>query len=686
MKTKLLFCFITMSLLNLHAQWKPTNGPYGADVNCLASEGSNVYVGTERGVFRSIDAGNNWEFVSEGTLIERVYSIAAQGSVVYVGTFDQGVFRSVDKGETWTRVNNGLVYNDERFSSIAIADSFVYVCSRGTVYISSDSGAVWTNVTNNLQNTYVMNLCASGNDIYASGYGGAYRSSDRGQNWEFIWDQSVMSPGASLSALEADGDIIVIGTLGGGLQYSKDHGITWKLVKSVFFQYSISTIKIKGNSIFVSGDYDSGDVLVSHDFGMTWSRYNLGLIDTETNALSISGSTIYAGTDGGVYSSVNEGRSWREINNGLLSESVSAMISTGSSIMVSTYTNSIFQTGNDGISWDRVNNGIETKEIYSLLSDGSNVYCGNAEGIFLSKDLGKTWISKNDGSSPLWVPTTFFNQGTKIFAGTNRRVIMVSEDRGETWSQHNKEVGFPANEWSWIYSLSIEGSNIIVGTSYHGIYTSFDNGNTWRNTLTRVSTGTAVKSIIRTNSKIFAATTDGIYVSENSGASWTYLGSQYFEEAYSLLHYNNVFYAGTSNGVFLSKNDGKDWHPISQGLFKNSLVYNLLVKDQLLYAGLYDGSVWRRSLSEITRTNNQESAHPFSAFPNPTMGIFSITNLEDIESIEIYNWEGSRIYYDPNFKSKQSKIIDLSDQAPGVYFIRVKGNAKFFSEKLIILK
>ncbi len=44
----------------LFAQWEDTNESYGGNVNCFATKGENLFVGTTGGVIHSTDGGMNW--------------------------------------------------------------------------------------------------------------------------------------------------------------------------------------------------------------------------------------------------------------------------------------------------------------------------------------------------------------------------------------------------------------------------------------------------------------------------------------------------------------------------------------------------------------------------------------------------------------------------------------------------
>ena len=44
-KTFILLAFFGLSSL-VNAQWQQTNGPYGGNINCIASDGTNIFAGT----------------------------------------------------------------------------------------------------------------------------------------------------------------------------------------------------------------------------------------------------------------------------------------------------------------------------------------------------------------------------------------------------------------------------------------------------------------------------------------------------------------------------------------------------------------------------------------------------------------------------------------------------------------
>ncbi len=123
-----------------------------------------------------------------------------------------------------------------------------------------------------------------------------------------------------------------------------------------------------------------------------------------------------------------------------------------------------------------------------------------------------------------------------------------------------------------------------------------------------------------------------------------------------------------------------------------------------------DGNGWQQSqlggswmmrpvfgnMKGLQTVHEIESQKDFKIFPNPCDGKFQITfskgemerkeiSLDEKTTIEIYNSLGEKIYFQNNFR--YTSLIDISNEQPGIYFIRLtdeKGIAH--SQKFILSK
>ena len=85
------FCQLTTAN-PLHAQWIQTNGPYGGNVYSFAVSGTNLFVGTDGGVFLSTNSGTSWTEVNSGLTNTFVRALAVSGTNLFAGTMGGGVW------------------------------------------------------------------------------------------------------------------------------------------------------------------------------------------------------------------------------------------------------------------------------------------------------------------------------------------------------------------------------------------------------------------------------------------------------------------------------------------------------------------------------------------------------------------------------------------------------------------
>jgi photosystem II stability/assembly factor-like uncharacterized protein len=128
-----------------------------------------VYVGTENGgLFRSTDGGNSWSqdlsgAAVPGVTITRILTSPRNAQVAYLTVANFGgshVFRSNDGGSTWEDIDRGALPSVPHHA-IAIPrlkPSTLYVCSDAGVFVSTNAGGSWSNLTRNLPTCPVVDL------------------------------------------------------------------------------------------------------------------------------------------------------------------------------------------------------------------------------------------------------------------------------------------------------------------------------------------------------------------------------------------------------------------------------------------------------------------------------------------------------------------------------------------------
>ncbi|MCC6837111.1 MAG: T9SS type A sorting domain-containing protein, partial [Bacteroidia bacterium] len=106
--------------------------------NCISGASTSVIVGTDYGIYSSINNGVNWTTNSlQGA---KVNTSLISGAFSFIGT-DQGFFYSTNNGSTWVSANDGLM-NHLNINSLSVIDSIIFV---GTEY-----GGIFSRSMNNL--------------------------------------------------------------------------------------------------------------------------------------------------------------------------------------------------------------------------------------------------------------------------------------------------------------------------------------------------------------------------------------------------------------------------------------------------------------------------------------------------------------------------------------------------------
>ena len=129
--------------------------------------------------------------------------------------------------------------------------------------------------------------------------------------------------------------------------------------------------------------------------------------------------TLYAGTSGGVYKSVNGTQTWVKVNTGLVAPEVlkSSRALGVTKIKVdphhqdTVYTatlKGLYKTTNGGLSWKQIGQSLPDQMLSDLIIDPVTpdiIYVGNREGIQKSLDGGNSWLSMNAGFESLNIRT-----------------------------------------------------------------------------------------------------------------------------------------------------------------------------------------------------------------------------------------------------------------------------------------
>ncbi len=182
---------------------------------------------------KTADGGKTWTRLSEGMTTTDVRGVAIDPSspkILFAGT-DEGIFRSDDGGEEWTQVHKDIVVQGSIGSFVFDPNDPKRIWSRDadTIYTSEDGGKSWKESEVPDRGSSLVGLfgfAATPEALFLSTHAGLFRSSDGGKTWS---KSGAGIPHSQIQTIVYDkvSKTIYVGTEGEGVFKSADGGATW---------------------------------------------------------------------------------------------------------------------------------------------------------------------------------------------------------------------------------------------------------------------------------------------------------------------------------------------------------------------------------------------------------------------------------------------------------------------------
>jgi photosystem II stability/assembly factor-like uncharacterized protein len=317
----------------LSSMWNdPPGSTYThADIHALEINPLNnhLYCGSDGGIFRSTDFGNNWTDLSAGLSITQIYRIAGyQPDVNYLtmGTQDNG-------SNKWT--GGSVIYHmlgaDGMDCMIDYSGGLIMYnsCQEGELYKCSTGGAYgWQNIQpSGSTGPWITPLImhpTNPSTIYG-GYYDIYKSYDGGSNWTNLgYDGS----GAMAIGINWPDRVYASEEGSNTIRMSTDGGYNFTIVTSNLPAGNISFIAVNpdnSSEVYVtySGYLAADKVFRSTNAGTSWTNITGSLPNLPVNCIAFQdnngspGGALYIGTDVGVYYRDNDIGDWIPFMNGL---------------------------------------------------------------------------------------------------------------------------------------------------------------------------------------------------------------------------------------------------------------------------------------------------------------------------------------------------------------------------------
>ncbi len=253
----------------------------------------------------------------------------------------------------------------------------------------------------------------------------------------------------------------------------------------------------------------------SYDGGKNWKAVlnpnkaiNAVLID-EKNGL------MYAACESGLYQSLDEGLSWRQVYRGKDKQKNILCLAKNSRLFLGTEGGLLCETEKKGV-FQRVDSGLPQCRIISMAVSGEVMYLATEQGVFKSSDGGVTF--------------------EKVFVATQAETDEVPD---ELDSDVQDEYA-PASKLRCIVVAPDNPQLVYLGTD-KGVLFSSEGAKSWQALSNAGLLDNTVNFILLKNTKIYAATQQGVFVYAKDKQAWQELYKGMISGAVNCLDFDNCF-------------------------------------------------------------------------------------------------------------------------------------------------
>ena len=519
---------------------------------------------TERGVYRTIDGGKNWERVlykDENTGAIQVVFDPKNPNIIYADLWaarqgpwengawqgtESGLFKSTDGGNTWKKLSKGLPTIEEGLGRIGfcVAPSdpnrmyaTVDAGKLGGIYRSDDAGENWILINpdgrlwgrgsdfaeikadpKNANIVYTANVVTWKSTDGAKTWT-AFRGAPGGDDYHRIW---INPDNTDIILIAADQGAII--TVNGGETFS-----SWYNQPTAQF-YHVSTDNAFPYNV-LGGQQESGSVSIasrSNDGSIGYREWHPAGVEEYGYVASdpLDPNIIY----GGKITKTDK-------RTGQIQNIAPEAVKSGKYRFVRTAPvlfspidpktlffagNVLFKTQNAGNSWTIISPDL-SRETYTDIPESVGIY--RTEEM---KKMARRGVIYALAPSPKDINT--------IWAGTDDGLVHITKDGGKNWKDITPKTpsGEKNNYWLWSKISMIEASHFEVNTAYitinrirnddmrPHIMRTRDGGKTWQETINGLPNDpiNSVKEDPNRKGLLFAGSETAVYVSFDDGDNW----------------------------------------------------------------------------------------------------------------------------------------------------------------------
>jgi photosystem II stability/assembly factor-like uncharacterized protein len=408
----------------------------------------------------------------------------------------------VDGGATWRSIAVGLIDDSDIFSIRVdpVHPDLIFASACSGIYRSENAGASWAKlqgIPGTHRRTHIISADPRSSDVIFAGTTlGLFKSPDAGHTWRHLTFEQV-----NWMVFDPDDPhTLYLATEYAGILKSNDSGESFRPVNFGFANHSLTQITGIGTRLYAASNYEGayGGVFTSIDGGLNWIlRANAdALLGRNLNSLAEApshGDLLFAASEDGVMKSGDAGKTWTRLmaqpktvdvhHPGAERTRINALraIEADKFVLFAGTDAGLFRSVNNGLAWQPVKSpgitGFPVTTIYAPPRGAARLAVRTASGLFLSSDGGVTWHASAlpDDSYYLYEVALPVERDAPILAATSRGVLRSADD-GNHWSLVT--AGVPT---STVESIRFHPERSLEAflVQYGKIYRSTDGGETW---------------------------------------------------------------------------------------------------------------------------------------------------------------------------------------------------------------
>ena len=607
-----------------------TNVPNGQYRTPMAEHGNALYIASTDNISTSTDNGETWNILCsrpKGHPVGLIVTDEIQGRnaaprpAMYLALQDKGIFRSTDAGVQWNSLKNGLA--GKHIYAMAAIENTVFASTNEGLYRLNNSD-VWQQLEINTSGP-VYWVAGFKNNLYIEvGHNLLLPEWLAFEPKQKHMEQLVFSSDVKLNRIF----------------HSTDLGASWTEItdknESEFMSPSLGTTFLAhtGETLLPQGivaaeknTFYRANPLGIHrttDGGQSWHAFMNGIIGTTIHDLVAMNGTLYVNTGQGFLQSVNGGETWETVridsNNQTLE--VIQEIFPSLNFDPKAVTNDVLYGIVSEVSEKNNLSSSQLSDETTSIKDHLRIFELSAGDNRLVPLQGAPTFERESSFIELWTAAHVPNHpkkgdnslntsigikyaeiggfavtGQTFYAEWKRKLfkwIHGDSDWTDTGLIDNSE---PPKAFDRGFKLAASGEVVYVGKRDGTLFQSLDGGKSWKNiTPTLPLQFTCFKEIVFASATVYVATDEGVLVSQN-GEHWRVLtdrtGARIAIDRFAVNH--TRIYGADNTDVYRLDAHGK-WDQISQNV--PDKIVSLVVSNDRLYIATQRRGIFHIPLEE----------------------------------------------------------------------------------------